>query len=154
MPSRRRSRAIAAAGRSASRPRAAGSARFRSRPRWYETATSTARSALFVDGIDGEGAWARRPAAPRQQLRDNIYTLLGQVGENRKPFLKSEAESIRTPTLLIGGGDTKGALAVIWRVLAEHIPGARTAMIPGTRHWMFEQAPQEFCDVVLDFLKA
>jgi pimeloyl-ACP methyl ester carboxylesterase len=27
--------------------------------------------ALFVDGIDGEGAWARWPAAPRQQLRDN-----------------------------------------------------------------------------------
>ena len=54
--------------------------------------------------------------------------------------------------MLIGGGDTKGALAVIWRVLAEHIPCARTAVIPGTRHWMFEQAPQEFCDVVLEFL--
>jgi pimeloyl-ACP methyl ester carboxylesterase len=110
--------------------------------------------ALFVDGIDGEGAWTRWPAAPRQQLRDNIHTLLGQVGENRKPFLKSEARSIKTPTLLIGGGDTKGALAVIWRVLAEHIPDARTAVIPGTRHWMFEQAPQEFCDVVLNFLQA
>ena len=110
--------------------------------------------ALFVDGIDGEGAWARWPAAARQQLRDNIRTLLGQVGESRKPFLKSEACSIRTPTLLIGGGDTRGALAVIWRVLAEHIPGVRTAIIPGTRHWMFEQAPQEFCDVVLEFLAA
>ena len=108
--------------------------------------------ALFVDGVDGEGTWARWPAAPRQQLRDNVYTLLGQVGENRKPYLKSEAQSIKTPTLLIGGGDTKGGLAVNWRVLAEHIPGARTAVIPGTRHWMFEQAPQQFCDVVLDFL--
>ena len=87
--------------------------------------------ALFVDGIDGEGAWARWPAAPRQQLRDNIHTLLGQVGENRKPFLKSEAKSIKTPTLLIGGGDTKGALAVIWRVLAEHIPGAKDGDHPG-----------------------
>ena len=86
-------------------------------------------------------------------MRDNVYTLIGQVGENRKPFLKSEACSIKTPTLLIGGGDTK-ALAVIWRVLAEHIPDAKTAVIPGTRHWMFEQAPQEFCDVVLEFLTA
>jgi pimeloyl-ACP methyl ester carboxylesterase len=110
--------------------------------------------ALFVDGIDGEGAWRRLPAVPRQQLRDNIYTLLGQVGEDRKPFLRSEAEAIRTPTLLIGGGDTRGGLAVIWRVLAEHIPGAKTAIIPGTRHWMFEQAPQEFCDVALEFLAA
>jgi esterase len=110
--------------------------------------------ALFVDGIDGEGTWARLPAAPKQQLRDNIFTLIGQVGENRRSFARSEAASIRTPTLLIGGGDTKGALSVIWRVLAEHIPGASTAVIPGTRHWMFEQAPQEFCEVVLDFLAA
>jgi pimeloyl-ACP methyl ester carboxylesterase len=108
--------------------------------------------ALFVDGIDGEGAWARWPAAPRQQVRDNIRTLLGQVGENRKPFLKSEAGSIRIPTLLVGGGNTKGALAVIWRVLAEHIPGAKTTVIPGARHWMFDEAPQEFSAAVLDFL--
>jgi pimeloyl-ACP methyl ester carboxylesterase len=108
--------------------------------------------ALFVDGIDGEGAWARLPAVPKQQLRDNVNTLIGQVGENRKPFTRSEAESIRTPTLLIGGGETKGPLSVIWRVLARHIPGAKTAIIPGTRHWMFEQAPQQFCDVVLEFL--
>ena len=107
---------------------------------------------LIVDGIDGEGAWARLPAVPRQQLRDNAFTLIGQVGESRRPFAKSEAESIRTPTLLIGGGDTQGSLSVIWRVLAEHIPGAQTAVIPGTRHWMFEQAPQEFSRTVLEFL--
>jgi pimeloyl-ACP methyl ester carboxylesterase len=110
--------------------------------------------ALFVDGIDGDGTWARLPAAARQQLRDNIRTLLGQAGENRKPFAKGEAESIRVPTLLIGGGDTQGSLAVVWRVLARHIPGAQTAVIPGTRHWMFDQAPQEFSSIVLDYLAA
>ena len=67
--------------------------------------------ALFVERIDGDGAWARLPAAPKQQLRDNIYTLIGQVGENRKPFRKAKRRSIKTPTLLIGGGDTKGALS-------------------------------------------
>jgi len=36
---------------------------------------------LFVDAIDGEGAWARLPATAKAQLRDNIYTLLGQAGE-------------------------------------------------------------------------
>jgi esterase len=108
--------------------------------------------AAFVDTIDGEGAWKRLPAAPRQQLRDNVLTMLGQAGENRKPFTRSEAESIRTPTLLIGGGDTQGALSHIWRVLAKHIPGAKTAVIPGTHHWMFEQAPREFSEIVMEFL--
>jgi esterase len=106
----------------------------------------------FVDGIDGDGAWARLPAGPKQRLRDNVFTLLGQIGENRRPFAKADAQAIRAPTLLIGGAETTGALSTIWRVLAEHIPDARTAVIPGARHWMFDQAPQEFSQVVLEFL--
>ena len=44
---------------------------------------------LFFDTIEGEGAWGRLPAAPKQQLRDNVYTLIGQVGENRQPYTKA-----------------------------------------------------------------
>jgi pimeloyl-ACP methyl ester carboxylesterase len=108
----------------------------------------------FVDAIDGEGTWRRLPAAAKQQLRDNIFTLLGQAHEARKPYSKADAEAIRTPTLLIGGADTTGSLAKNWRVLAEHIAGAKTAIIPGARHWMFEQDPQDYCAAVLEFLAA
>lgn len=108
----------------------------------------------FFDGIEGDGAWARLPAAPKQQLRDNAFTLIGQVGENRRPYAKADAESIRTPTLFIGGAETRGALAAVHRALAPHVAGSRTAMIAGAGHWMFEQAPQEFCRVVLEFLAA
>jgi pimeloyl-ACP methyl ester carboxylesterase len=106
----------------------------------------------FFDGIDGDGAWARLSAAPKQQLRDNVFTLIGQVHENRRPYSKADAQSIKTPTLFIGGADTTGSLPAITRALAPFVAGARTAMIPGTRHWMFEQAPQEFCRIVLAFL--
>ena len=106
----------------------------------------------FFDGIDGDGAWAKLPAAPKQQLRDNVFTLIGQIHENRKPFSKADAQSIRTPTLFIGGAETGGVLPAITRALSPHIAGARTAMIPGARHWMFEHAPQEFCRIVLAFL--
>jgi pimeloyl-ACP methyl ester carboxylesterase len=109
---------------------------------------------IFFDTIDGEGAWARLPAAPKQQLRDNTRTLIGQVGENRRPYTRRDAESIRTPTLLIGGADTKGALPAVLRALTPLIPGATTAIIPDARHWMFEQAPQKFCEIVLEFLAA
>jgi esterase len=106
----------------------------------------------FFDGIEGDGAWARLPAAPKQQLRDNATTLIGQVGENRQPYSRSEAESLRTPTLFVGGADTMGSLAAVLRALAAHVPGARRAMISGASHWMFEQAPQRFCQIVLEFL--
>jgi esterase len=106
----------------------------------------------FVDGIDGEGAWRRVPAVARQQLRDNIHTLLGQAHEARKPYSLADMLAIKTPTLLIGGADTTGSLATMWRAMAEHIAGAKTAEIAGARHWMFEKDPEGYCRVVMEFL--
>jgi pimeloyl-ACP methyl ester carboxylesterase len=106
----------------------------------------------FFDGIDGDGAWRRLPPASKQQLRDNVFTLIGQVNEKRKPFSKADAQAIRTPTLFIGGADTTGHLPAVTRALAPNISGARTAMIAGARHWMFEQAPEQYCKLVMQFL--
>jgi pimeloyl-ACP methyl ester carboxylesterase len=106
----------------------------------------------FVDAIDGDGAWTRLPAAAKQQLRDNIYTLLGQAGENRKPFTKAQVDSIKTPTLLIGGGSTTGSLAMVHRVFAKHFASSQTVIIDGARHWMFDEQPQQFAEAVNAFL--
>jgi pimeloyl-ACP methyl ester carboxylesterase len=106
----------------------------------------------FYDGIEGEGMWRRVPAAAKQQLRDNILTLLGQIDEQRRPYTLNDVQAIKTPTLLIGGGVTTGSLALIWRVLAEHIADAQTAVIENAGHWMFEQAPLEFGEAVSRFL--
>ena len=58
------------------------------------------------------------------------------------------------PTLFIGGAKTKGLLPKVLHALAAHVPDSRTAMIPNTTHPMFEQAPQKFSEIVLDFLGA
>jgi esterase len=108
----------------------------------------------FFETIEGEGTWARLAAAPKQQLRDNAFTLIGQVNEDRKPYTKAEAQSITTPTLFVGGADTRGSLAAVLRALAPQVPGAKTAMISGAGHWMFEQAPEQFCESVLAFFAA
>jgi len=107
---------------------------------------------FFMEALEGPGAWARLPATPKQLLRDNAYTLIGQVRDQRPPFSKADAESIRPPTLFIGGSNTKGALPHVLRTLAAHVPNAMTAIIPNTTHPMFEQAPQKFCEIVLEFL--
>jgi pimeloyl-ACP methyl ester carboxylesterase len=108
----------------------------------------------FFDGIEGDGAWARLPAPAQQQLRDNIFTLVGQVGEKRAPDSKADAQAIQTPTLFVGGAASKGSLPALLPILAAEVRRSRTAMIPGAGHWMFEQAPQAFCKVVLEFLAA
>ena len=109
---------------------------------------------LFFDAIEGSGAWTRLPAAAKQQLRDNAMTLIGQTRDKRPPFSKADAEAIKTPTLFIGGANTKGALPHVLHTLAAHVRGSKTVMIPGTTHPMFEQAPQRYCEIVLDFLAA
>jgi len=92
------------------------------------------------------------PAASKQQLRDNAFTLIGQARDRRPPFSKADAESIRNPTLFIGGANTKGTLPQVLHALAAHVPNSKTAMIPNATHPMFEQAPQKFCEIVLEFL--
>ena len=107
---------------------------------------------LFMDALEGPGAWKRLPATPKQLLRDNAMTLIGQTRDQRPPFSRADAESIRTPTLFIGGANTKGTLPLVLQALAAHVANSRTAMIPGTTHPMFEQAPQKYCEIVLEFL--
>jgi pimeloyl-ACP methyl ester carboxylesterase len=109
---------------------------------------------FFFDTVEGDGAWARLPEARRQQLRDNAFTLVGQVRDKRPPYSRLDAEQIRMPTLFIGGADTVGLLPLVLHALAAHVPDSRKAIIPGTSHWMFEQAPQQFCKIVLEFLAA
>ena len=75
---------------------------------------------IFMDALEGPGAWKRLPATPKQLLRDNATTLIGQMRDQRPPFSKSDAEAIKTPTLFIGGANTKGTLPQVllrWREL-------------------------------------
>ncbi|HEY4985874.1 MAG TPA: alpha/beta hydrolase [Bradyrhizobium sp.] len=106
----------------------------------------------FMDALEGPGAWTRLPAMSKQLLRDNAMTLIGQVNDKRPPFSKADAEAIRAPTLFIGGANTKGGLPKVLRALAAHVAGSEIAMIPHTTHPMFEQAPQAYCEIVLEFL--
>src|SRR5882757_5308009 len=102
---------------------------------------------IFMDALEGPGAW-------KQLLRDNATTLIGQMKDQRPPFSRADAEAIKTPTLFIGGANTKGTLPQVLHTLAANVKGSRTEMIPGATHPMFEQAPQKYCQIVLDFLAA
>src|SRR5260221_1756177 len=109
---------------------------------------------IFMDALEGPGAWKRLPATAKQLLRDNATTLIGQMKDQRPPFSKADAEAIKTPTLFIGGANTKGTLPQVLHALAANVKGSRTEMIPGATHPMFEQTPQKYCEIVLSFLAA
>jgi pimeloyl-ACP methyl ester carboxylesterase len=104
--------------------------------------------------VDGPGAWVKLPATVRQTRRDNAHTLLGQVNEQRPPFTRIDTESVRVPTLLVGGTETPSDMARVLRGLAAHIPAARVEMMSGAGHFMFEDDPVRFCAAVMSFLEA
>ena len=43
---------------------------------------------IFMDALEGPGAWKRLPATPKQLLRDNATTLIGQTRDNASAFLQ------------------------------------------------------------------
>jgi pimeloyl-ACP methyl ester carboxylesterase len=107
---------------------------------------------IFHDALEGAGAWRRLPATPKQLLRDNATTLIGQMRDQRPPFSKADAEAIRIPTLFIGGANTKGLPPLVLHALAASVKGSRIELIPGTTHPMFVQAPQKYCEIVRSYL--
>jgi len=123
---------------------------------------SAAADAIAKGDVDGgleifltalQVPWKRLPATTRQLLRDNATTLIGDARDERIPFSKSDAESIKVPTLFIGGANTRGLLPKVLHALAAHVPNSRTEMIAAATHAMFEQAPQTYSRIVLDFLE-
>jgi pimeloyl-ACP methyl ester carboxylesterase len=107
---------------------------------------------IFIDALQGPGAWKRLPGSFKQPLRDNATTLIGQTRDQRPLFSRADAEAIGTPTLFIGGARTRGTLPMVLHALAANVKGSRTEMIAGATHPMFEQQPQRYCEIVMDFL--
>jgi pimeloyl-ACP methyl ester carboxylesterase len=109
---------------------------------------------LFSElGPRGPGSWPLVPATVRQTWRDNAHTLLGQVAEQRQPFTRLDAASVRVPTLFISGTETPDILSKVLQALAAHVPGASVEMISGAGHFMFEDDPLHFCAAVMRFLE-
>ena len=108
---------------------------------------------IFSEIAGGPGAWPKLLATVRQTWRDNAYTLLGQINEQRPPFTRQDAELIRVPMLFVGGADSPGNFSSVLRALAAHVSGAHVEMIPGAGHFMFEDDPVRFCAAVMEFLQ-
>jgi pimeloyl-ACP methyl ester carboxylesterase len=90
-------------------------------------------------------AWAVRlrnaPTMPRE-LR----------GEQGYEFESGRFANMRTPTLLLVGGDSPRRELENARVVAAALADARVAVLPGQQHAAMYSAPETFVDVVVRFL--
>ena len=100
----------------------------------------------------GKGGWANRPEARKQQMRDNARTLLGQIKEQRAPYLRADAEAITAPTLLIAGERSPETYHRILDGLESALKDVRRVVIPNASHGSNNDNPEAFNREVLAFL--
>ena len=107
---------------------------FRSRPRRSRSGDIDGALALFVDRIDGEGAWTRLAGRAEAAIaRQRPYAAWPGRREPQAVSARAKRNRSGHRRLLIGGGDTKGGLAVNWRVLARAYSGRKDRGHPGHR---------------------
>jgi pimeloyl-ACP methyl ester carboxylesterase len=108
--------------------------------------------AVFVDAVSGAGAWEGLSDRAKQMMRDNAYTLLGQLRERRTPFARADLEAIAAPTLLMGAERSPPAYARILDALERTIKDVRRVLIPDASHPMNHGNAAAFNAAVLGFL--
>ncbi|WP_406447166.1 alpha/beta hydrolase [Streptomyces sp. NBC_01613] len=61
---------------------------------------------------------------------------------------------ITAPTLAVTGSDDPGSTAAMSRLLADQIPDGRALIVPGTRHLLPLERPEELTTAILNHLRA
>ena len=86
-------------------------------------------------------------------MRDNARTLLGQIKEQRAPYLRADAEAITAPTLLIAGERSPETYHRILDGLESALKDVRRVVIPNASHGSNSDNPEAFNREVLAFLE-
>ena len=108
--------------------------------------------ALFIDSVNGAGAWARLPRRAQAAVRDNAGTLRGQAREPAMALTFAAAAAIEADTLLVRGALSPPPFAAVLDALAGAIAKARPLTIEGASHTMNTTGADAFNRGVLAFL--
>jgi pimeloyl-ACP methyl ester carboxylesterase len=110
---------------------------------------------LFFDWVNnqGAGAFEKQPDALRQLVLDNARTVPLFLAAPRPPAIScTTLGSVKAPTLVLGGEQTRRFFSLINEVVVRCIPASRLEIIPNATHPMSYQNPAAFNEALLRFL--
>jgi pimeloyl-ACP methyl ester carboxylesterase len=99
---------------------------------------------LFLDGVAGDGAWAKADDLLRTILTANARTLIAMSRDASEPMTRAMAQAIEAPTLLIGGEGIPVGFTRVLDALESFIPNVRRARIASSSHFANIEAPEVF----------
>jgi pimeloyl-ACP methyl ester carboxylesterase len=107
---------------------------------------------VFVDSLNGPGAWARLAPERRQIVLDNVGTALKPEG--RPVTTCEEIAKFDFPVLLLNGERSPRRYAAMFAAMRNCKQLAAPIVIPNAAHSMQRDNPQAFNFAVVDFLGA
>jgi len=104
----------------------------------------------FTDGFIARGGDA---AVRRRLLTDNVDAWVNAFEAMAAIDTAPQLKKIKVPTLCLVGDADKSTPPPVVKAIADAIPGARFAVIPGGTHMPFVEIPEEVAKVVGGFFK-
>jgi len=106
---------------------------------------------IYVDSASGPGAWVKLPEERRQVMRDNAWTVVGDVGD-RPQTTCDEGARMTMPVLLLSGEVSPPRFGQMLDLFQHCVKTKERLIIPGASHGMFLTHPQDSSRAVLSFL--
>jgi esterase len=126
-------------------------ARWKKAAKLFETEGIDNGLEYFIDDISGAGTWRRISEERRQPLRDNAWTIAGQLRDTAT-ITCADVGSLKTPVLLVAGQKTTRQFVEILDATQKCLPSAERVMIPDASHGMQRDNPGAFDAALLKFL--
>lgn len=108
----------------------------------------------FVETVNGPGAWTSVPEFGKIIMRDNVFTIIGQIADPPVPYSRAAVSEIKAPTLFINGERSQPNFFRISDALLRHMKDARRVIVKGAGHPMSAEQPEIFNRAVTEFLAA
>ena len=109
---------------------------------------------VVAEHTGGPGAWERRPEERKAISRANARTMLGQRNEQRRPYARATASTIKVPTLFLYGANTRPGFIANVEALSGAIAGSKVVVIRNATHGLPYENPKDFNAAVAGFLQA
>lgn len=111
---------------------------------------------IFVDYVNGPGAWKTIPDGPKNALRDNAWTLAAAENDTGTwaPLSCEDARRLNVPVLLLEGESTPGNFKAILDKIQACLPRNTRGVIKNSSHATPRMNPSGFNTAVMSFIAA
>ena len=111
---------------------------------------------IFIEYVNGPGAWKSTPESSKRALRDNAWTLATAEADTASwtPFTCDDAKRLKVPVLLLGGESSPPNFGATLDSVQSCLTRAERRMIQKSSHSMPRMNPDGFSSAVLSFTTA